>query len=46
MQIFQRRGLHISEQMIRGYLNRHILTLWGINRDDIKKKLRNDKETP
>lgn len=38
MQIFQSRGLLISEDMIRSYLRKHIQTLWGIqNRDDIKR---------
>lgn len=49
MQIFQRRGLLISEDMIRGYLQKHIQTLWGIqNREDVKRiqkrRVKNEKE--
>lgn len=29
MQIFQRRGLLISEDMVMGYLRKYIQTLWG-----------------
>lgn len=29
MQIFQRRGLLISEDMVLGYLRKYIQTLWG-----------------
>ncbi|XP_055304404.1 modifier of mdg4-like isoform X8 [Sitodiplosis mosellana] len=38
MQIFQRRGLLISEDMIRNYLHKHIQALRGLqNRDDVKR---------
>lgn len=32
MQIFQRRGSLINEDMIRGYLSKHIQTLWGVRK--------------
>lgn len=38
MQIFQRRGLLISEDMVKSYLRKHIQSLWGISsKDDVKR---------
>lgn len=39
MQIFQRRGLVINEDMVKGYLRKYIHTLWGTNAKDDAKKL-------
>lgn len=49
MQIFQRRGVLISENMVKNYLRKPAQTLWGVkNRDDtkriIRKKIKNEKE--
>lgn len=49
MQIFQRRGLLISEDMVKSYLRKHIQTLWGVkNREEtkriVKKRTKNEKE--
>lgn len=37
MQIFQRRGVLINEEMVKSYLRKHIQTLWGVKKEDIKK---------
>lgn len=48
MQIFQRRGLLINEEMIKSYLRKHIQTLWGVKKEDnkrsIKKRTKIEKE--
>ncbi|XP_031625131.1 modifier of mdg4-like isoform X6 [Contarinia nasturtii] len=38
MQIFQRRGLLISEEMIKSYLIKHIQTLWGVKKSEELKR--------
>lgn len=39
MQIFQRRGLLISEEMIKSYLRKYIHTVWGVNKKEDAKRI-------
>lgn len=38
MQIFQRRGLLISEEMVKNYLRKYVEALWGSNSKDDRKR--------
>lgn len=49
VQIFQRRELMISVDLVKSYLRKHILTLWGVKKSEdtkktFKKKIKIEKE--